>query len=43
MPTAIAPDDSLQDFVNIDISNFIYLLTAGTNVLAVQALNDERL
>jgi hypothetical protein len=35
------PDDVSEDFVNIDITDFIYLLTSGTNVLAVQALNDS--
>ncbi|MBL7153760.1 MAG: lamin tail domain-containing protein [Phycisphaerae bacterium] len=35
------PNDSAKDFVTIDISNHIHLLAQGTNVLAVQALNDS--
>jgi hypothetical protein len=33
-------NDSPENFVTIDISNFIHRLTPGANVLAIQALND---
>lgn len=33
--------DSPEHFLNIDLSNFLNRLTPGTNVLAVQALNDS--
>ncbi|MBN1125777.1 MAG: chitobiase/beta-hexosaminidase C-terminal domain-containing protein, partial [Sedimentisphaerales bacterium] len=35
------PQDQAEDFISIDLSNYIDLLHSGTNVLAVQALNDS--
>ncbi|NLH17688.1 MAG: hypothetical protein GX455_14015, partial [Phycisphaerae bacterium] len=34
------PNDSAQEYVYLDLSNFLNLLTVGTNVLAIHALND---
>ncbi|UCG57491.1 MAG: chitobiase/beta-hexosaminidase C-terminal domain-containing protein, partial [Phycisphaerales bacterium] len=35
------PNDFAKDFATVDISNYSYLLRRGTNVLAIQALNDS--
>ena len=35
------PNDFAEDFVTIDISDYMYLLHQGTNVLAIQTLNDS--